>query len=58
MSVISSFSVVYRIGWRNAENYSEIVEISSEPVEISSEPVEISSEPVEISSETFLANAD
>ncbi len=30
MSVISSFSVVYRIGWRNAENYSEIVEISSE----------------------------
>ncbi len=44
MSVISSFSVVYRIGWRNAENYSEIVEISSEPVEISSE--------------TFLANAD
>ena len=36
MSVISSFSVVYRIGWRNAENYSEIVEISSEPVEISS----------------------
>ena len=32
MSVISSFSVVYRIGWRNAEYYSEIVEISSEPV--------------------------
>ena len=51
MSVISSFSVAYRIGWRNAENYSEIVEISSEPVEISSELVEISSE-------TFLANAD
>ena len=50
MSVISSFSVVYRIGWRNAEN-SEIVEFSSEPVEISSELVEISSE-------TFLANAD